>query len=81
MTRPNDKNGLHREEDETVSGESNDNLAPVQAAQEVEPTVPERASDSGRQMAEVAARAPAVPLVVVAVLAGVAAWLVMRRRR
>ncbi|MEV0550510.1 hypothetical protein AB0H98_27195 [Nocardia salmonicida] len=81
MTRPNDKNGLHREEAETAPGDANDNLAPVQAAQKVEPTVPERASDSGRQMAEVAARAPAVPLVAVAVLAGVTAWLVMRRRR
>lgn len=52
-----------------------------QAAQAVEPTLPERASDSGRQLAEVAARAPAVPVVAIAVVAGVAAWLIARRRR
>ncbi|MEV6655729.1 hypothetical protein [Nocardia fluminea] len=52
-----------------------------QAAQPVEPTLPERASDSGRQMAEVTARAPAVPVVAIAVLAGVAVWLIVRRRR
>ncbi|PKV98070.1 hypothetical protein [Nocardia fluminea] len=51
------------------------------AAQAVEPTLPERASDSGRQMAEVTARAPAVPVVAIAVLAGVAVWLIVRRRR
>ncbi|MGW5919125.1 hypothetical protein ACWFPY_09025 [Nocardia fluminea] len=52
-----------------------------QAAQAAEPTLPERASDSGRQMTEVAARVPAVPVVAITALAGVAVWLIVRRRR
>jgi hypothetical protein len=50
-------------------------------AEKAEPTVPGRVTDSSRQIAEITARSPAVPVAAVAVLAGVAVWLIVRWRR